>query len=65
MMEILFAFIRSLRIGDWELHLASTKNMLPCFFAYDRQNYARYLSLYLAEMIKLRDTHPCIHEQFL
>jgi len=65
MTEILFAFIRSLRVGIWKMHLAATKRMLPWLFAYDRQNYARYLSLYLAEMTQLPETHPGIYEEFM
>ena len=32
--------------------------MLPWVFAYDRTNYARYLSVYWCEMTTLPQTHP-------
>ena len=64
MMCILFAFIRSTRTGDWELHLQSTQRMLPWMFAYDRPNYARYLTLYWSEMQALPEMHPAIHREF-
>eukprot|EP00794_Sanderia_malayensis_P013591 gene13591-14999_t len=44
MINILFCFIRSLRIGDWHLHLESTRKMLPWMFAYDCPNYSRHLT---------------------
>lgn len=41
MVSILLSFIRATRTSDWQLHLASLRQMLPHFFAYDRNNYAR------------------------
>lgn len=38
--------------------------MLPHFFAMDRQNYARYLPVYLADMQKLELTHPEVYTEF-
>ena len=36
MVQILFDFARSIKLGDWKLHLQSTENMLPWMFGYDR-----------------------------
>lgn len=65
MMDILFAFQRSMKTGDWESHLEATKSMLPYFFAYDHHNYSRYLSLYWAEIVSLPETHPGIYKEFM
>jgi len=65
MMNTLFIFNRSLKIGNWELHLHATRLMLPWFFAYDRSNYSRFLTFYWAEMTNLPKTHPEIHNQFI
>ena len=62
MAEILFAFNRSVRTGQWQAHLAASKKVLPCFFAHDHKNYARYMSLYLGEMSQLPETHPEIYK---
>ena len=43
---------------DWMLHLSTVRAMLPWYFAYDRINYARYMSTYWPEMICLDKTHP-------
>ena len=45
MAEILVAFHRSVRTGQWQAHLAASKKekkkILTRFFAYDYRNYAR------------------------
>ena len=41
MAELLLRFLRAQRTGDWRLHLDSFRDMLPWFFIYDHQNYAR------------------------
>lgn len=65
MMNILFAHNRATKLGDWELHLETTFKMIPWFFAYDRQNYSRYLTFYWAEMVQLQRTHPNIYREFM
>ena len=37
--------------------------MIPWCFAYDRQNYARYLSVYYCQVTRLPEHHPQIYEQ--
>ena len=64
MVDILLAFIRAERTGDWELHKASLAEMIPYFFAFDRQNYSRYASIYLAQMDALPSVAPEIEEHF-
>ena len=46
-------FVRAEREGDWPLHLASYKQMLPYFFAAGHVTYARYVLCYLREMERL------------
>ena len=65
MVDLLLTFIRTIKIGHWEGHLRATREMLPWFFAYDKPNYSRYATLYLADMLKLPETHPEIHDQFM
>ena len=43
------------REGDWPLHLATYKQMMPCFFGAWHVNYARYGPCYLREMERLPD----------
>ena len=53
MVSILLSFTRAQRGGLWDLHLYSFKRMLPYFFRYDHVNYARWGTVYLAEMSTL------------
>ena len=39
--------------------------MLPRFFAYGHQNYARYMSLHLGEMSKLSKAYPEMYKEFM
>ena len=64
MVENLLLFIRATREGNWHLHLASIRSLLPWFFAYDRPNYSRYLSVYWVEMCNLVNSHPNIDREF-
>ena len=63
--EVLLALIRASREGDWLLHLAAVQSIIPWCFAYDRQNYARYLSIYHAQMTRLSETHPMVHQHMV
>ncbi len=49
---------------NWSLHLNATRSMLPWCFAYDKVNYARYLSPYFAEMTNLPEKKPDVYEAF-
>lgn len=64
-LSCLLRFIRATRKGDWKLHLEATEEMIPWFFAYDRVNYARYLPVYLLEILNLSVTHPILHDELL
>lgn len=52
-------------LGNWSLHLAATAKMLPYFFSMDRQNYARWIPIYLADMKELPSKHPLVHKEFV
>ena len=43
-LSLLLRFIRATQQGNWELHKACTCGMLPWLFAYNRINYARYMT---------------------
>lgn len=50
----MMAFIKSVRTGDWELHLTSLELFTKYFFSHDRLNYARMIPVYQAEMVLLK-----------
>ena len=44
MTEVLLDYVKSIRVGDWELHLAASERMLSWLHANDRQNYSPHFS---------------------
>ena len=56
--------VRATREGNWELHMAAIRAMIPWCFAYDKINYARYLSAYYADMSQLYVQHPDVYKEF-
>ena len=54
--------IRASREGNWPLHLHAIRAMIPWCLAYDKINHARYLPVYLAEMINPKTDHPDVHQ---
>ena len=55
-------YIRAEREGDWPLHIASVRNMMPLFFAAAHFNYARYGLYYLRTMEQMPED---IREHFM
>ena len=64
MVFLMLAFVRSVRTGDWKLHLDSLTAFTKYFFAHDKRNYARMIPLYLSEMQTLKETSPDIQDEF-
>lgn len=64
MVSLLLRFIRSTREGNWTLHLACIRDMIPWMFAYNRTTYSRYLPVYWCDMMTLEEKHPAAHETF-
>ena len=64
MVNVMRAFIRSERTGDWSLHLRTLQDMLPYLAASGHNLYTKSLNVYLKQMIRLEDTHPDVHRQF-
>ncbi|XP_065185756.1 uncharacterized protein LOC135816485 [Sycon ciliatum] len=61
MVDLLLRFVRASRTGNWKLHLVCVRDMLPWCFAYDRVNYARFMSFYWLDMTQLPTNHPEAH----
>ena len=47
------------------LYIDSMIAMLPTFFAYDRQNYSRWLPIYISDMLGLENTAPEVYQEFV
>ena len=57
---LMMAYIRAEREGDWLLHLATFRKMLPYYFAAGHVNYARYGLYYVRSMEKLPPHVECL-----
>ena len=55
---IVLRFIRAEREGEWLLHLATVREMIPYFFAAGHEHYARHATSYLLEMEALPPGGP-------
>ena len=64
MIEIMLNHICATRTGHWGLYVEAVKGTFPWFFAYDRQNYSRYLTAHYFELIALEDDYPDVYNQF-
>ena len=58
-------FAAAVRAGTRLLHLTALKPFTKYFFAHDRLNYAKMISLYIAEMEVLPKSDPEVYEKFL
>ena len=65
MFELLMQFQKSIKSGNWELHLDNCEKLLRWFHTYDHHNYARHFSYYWATQHVLAVTHPTLYEQFV
>ena len=45
MIQTLWDFIKSIKNGDWDLHMYASEKMLYWFHAHDNYNYARHFIL--------------------
>ena len=62
--ETLLNLIYATRSGDWNLYVETIKSTLPWFFAYDRTNYSRYLTVHHQDLLSLKKDFPEIHAEF-
>jgi hypothetical protein len=61
---LLLSFVRSLREGKYNLFRECLKQMLPWFFLFDHPNYARWLSVHVADLELLPTSAPDVHAEF-
>ena len=65
MVEVLLGLVRAAREGNWLLHLAMVRKIIPWCFAYDKINYAWFLPYYYATMTRLHIDHPEVYAEFM
>ena len=62
--NVVLGLLRASREGNWYYHLQSIRMMIPWCFAYDKVNYARYLTAYFAQMTNLEERKPEVQRAF-
>ena len=63
--RFVFKFCSRYTVGDWAFHFQFASEMLPWYFAYDHLNYARYLPVYIYEMLAIPKTNSSIAENLV
>ena len=51
---LVLSFVRSLRMGDFDLYVNCLQKLVPWFFVCDQTNYARWLPIHIRDMLALR-----------
>ena len=64
MVQILRDFAKSIKNGDWDLHMFASEKMLHWYHSYDHYNYARHFSYYWASQQALAGKHSSIFTRF-
>ena len=64
MVDILKKYLKAERLGDWQLHLQATAEMLPYFAATGHNHYLKSSYIYLQQMVELEEKHPDVHHYF-
>ncbi|CAG9766130.1 unnamed protein product [Ceutorhynchus assimilis] len=62
---LLSTFVKSIRQSNFLLYKECLHRMLPWFFLFDRQNYARWLKVHSMNLEELEEKAPELHQQFL
>ncbi len=65
MVGLLKNLVRSVKEGNWLLHLCTIKSILPLFAVFNRTNYLRWCSLYLEDMQNLEKSAPDVYRHFM
>ena len=62
--NVILGLLCGSREGNWNLYLIAIRSLIPWCFAYDKVNYARYLTVYYAEMLALPESRPEVYQAF-
>lgn len=57
-------FEYAIRTSDVDLYINAANDMCPLFFTFNHQNYARWLTRHLDDLINMEMTHPGLSEEF-
>ena len=63
--QIVCRFLRSERLGNWDVHLSTLHEMLPYFAACGHNNYTKSIYIYLKKISELADIDPSLQERYV
>ena len=58
-------FVRSVRVGDFELFVQSLQEIADLRHALDQRHYALWLPVHVKDMVELPRKHPEVYRQFM
>lgn len=61
---LLLTFVRSVRMGDFELYKRSIRKVIPFLFSFNHPHYSRWLTVHLRDMEALPTECPQIFKLF-
>ena len=64
MLHLYHEFPVSIRTGDLDLYIYCLQRITALFFTFNHQNYSRWLTVYHGQLLKLKNSHPDIYEEF-
>ena len=64
MIHLYHEFSRSIRTGDHDLYVHCLPKISKYFFSFNQQNYARWMIRYRDNLLRLKDTHPEVKEEY-
>ena len=62
---LILTLVRSFRTADFPLYIHVLQQLLPWFFALDRTNYARWLSIHVHDLLNLTKELPELAKEFM
>lgn len=63
--QLYHTFIRAVRTGDHHLYIFTLPSIIRIFFAFNHQNYSRWLTLFHENLMNMEETHPGIAQDFV
>ena len=64
MLHLYHEFSSSIRTGDLDLYVNCLPRLSIFFFVFNQPNYARWIIRYHDNLLRLKDTHPQVEEEF-
>ena len=61
---LLLRFVRSIRVGDFDLYVRTLDEVADWAFILDHYNYSRWLPVHVRDMLNLEYKHPDLYKQF-